>query len=365
MTKMLFHASGHDAPVLYEGARGFWAGHGALRCIKGHETLGRGLAAHVLHRFSGGFMAFKLDFEFQSGDGRTKIHAVEWMPDDGEIRAVLQIVHGMVEFIERYDDFASYMADRGFLVVGHDQLGHGKSVTRAENYGYFCEKNGNGVLLADIHALRQMTENEYPGIPYFIMGHSMGSFLVRQYICSCASGLSGAVIMGTGTQPIPLLSFGRGLCKLIAVFRGWHHRSRLIDAMAFGSYNSRFKPARTGREWLTRDERVVDKYVSDKRCSFMFTLNGYYNLFYSIAEASKTKNIERMPKELPVFLVSGGQDPVGGFGKGVDKVRKSFEKAGMQDLTWVIYSDDRHEILNELDRDKVYRDISAWLGIRL
>lgn len=306
-------------------------------------------------------MAIKSEFTFDSADGRTKIHAVEWKPEHVEVKGVLQIFHGMVEFIDRYEEFAEFLTEQGFFVTGHDHLGHGLSITSKEDYGFFREKNGNQAVLEDAHHLRQLSEKKYPGVPYFILGHSMGSFLLRQYLCLYGEGLKGAVIMGTGTQPALALKLGKGLCKAMAAIFGWHYRSWLIDRMAFGGYNKHFKPARTSADWLTKEEAVVDRYLADERCTFRFTLNGYYNLFYSIEEASKESNLRKMPLDLPVLFVAGKEDPVGNFGTGVEQVRKQFQSVGMQDVTQILYETDRHEILNETDRETVYQDVYDWM----
>lgn len=310
-------------------------------------------------------MAMKREFTFDSGDGRTKLHGVEWKPEDGKICGVLQIFHGMVEYIERYEEFAEFLTEKGFAVIGNDHLGHGASVVSEEEFGYFCEQDGNKTVLGDLHRLYLATAKQYPGVPYYILGHSMGSFLLRQYLCRYGRELDGAIIMGTGTQPLMTLRFGQRLCRFLAELRGWHYRSALIDRMAFGGYNKHFQPARTDKDWLTKDEQIVDAYRADKRCSFVFTLNGYYNLFVSIEDASKKENLRRMPKDLPILFVSGAEDPVGGFGKGVEQVRKDFQEAGMEDVTWVLYENDRHEILNETDRGTVFKDLYAWLYVRV
>lgn len=309
-------------------------------------------------------MSVKREFTFTSGDGRTKIHAVEWRPEKGEICGVLQIFHGMVEFIERYEDTAEYLTERGFVVVGNDHLGHGGSIASKEDYGFFCENDGNETVLGDLRKLHEKTRKKWPKVPYFILGHSMGSFLLRQYLFRYGDELDGAVVMGTGTQPAAALQMGKKLCTLFAKLRGWHYRSRLVDSLAFGGYNKHFRPARTDKDWLTKDGRIVDAYLADERCTFRFTVNGYYNLFTSIEEAGKQENLERMPKDLPVLFMSGAEDPVGGFGKGVEQVRRQFEAAGMQDVTWILYENDRHEILNETDRETVLRDLYAWLYVR-
>ncbi|MBQ8185071.1 MAG: alpha/beta fold hydrolase [Lachnospiraceae bacterium] len=310
-------------------------------------------------------MGTKREFTYDSMDGKTKVHAIEWKPEGEEIAGVLQMVHGMTEYIDRYDAFARFLTEKGFVVVGHDHLGHGRTAASAEDYGYFHETDGNTMLLADIDRLRKLTQEQYPDAPYFVLGHSMGSFLIRQYLCIHGEGLAGAVVMGTGAQPMAILKLGQMVCKLQAKISGWRCRSKLVYGMAFGSYNKRFQPARTPYDWLTKDTEIVDAYAASEWCTFRFTLNGYYNLFRSIQQASLKENLEKMPKELPVLFVSGAKDPVGNFGKGVEQVRKQFEEAGMKDLTWILYEDDRHEILNETDREKVYQDIYAWLYVRM
>lgn len=301
----------------------------------------------------------KEHFTYHSNDHVTEIHAIRWIPE-GKVRAVLQISHGMVEFIDRYDEFAAYLAERGILVTGNDHLGHGDSVRSDEYHGYFADKDGNKTLLRDIHRLRRLTQRKYPDVPYFLLGHSMGSFLVRQYLCIYGEGLAGAIIMGTGWQPRIATQFGMALTTAMAKVLGWHYRSLLVDAMAFGSYNGKFgKPG--GKEWLSRDKENVRAYKQEKYCRFRFTLNGYYNLFYSIYTLSFENFLDGMPRSLPVLFVSGDDDPVGQFGKGVMKVYRQFLQMGMTKVKCRLYPQDRHEILNEVDRKDVYGDIYYWM----
>lgn len=305
-------------------------------------------------------MAKEEQFRFTSNHGEIKCHGVRWVPD-GEVRAVLQISHGMAEHVERYREFAGYMADRGVLVVGHDHLGHGDSVKSREDYGFFAEENGNQILIADLRKVFHMTKRAYKDVPYVLLGHSMGSFLVRQYLCSYGAELDGAVICGTGYQPAIIPRLGRTICKAQARQHGWHYRSVLLRQMCFGSYNQRFVPNRTSSDWLCRDQAVVDEYEQDPRCGFDFTLNGYYNLFICLSKIIRKDYLERMPRELPVFFIAGEEDPVGDFGKGVRRVEKLFRKTGMKDVECKMYPGDRHEILNELDKGQVYEDVWSWM----
>lgn len=306
----------------------------------------------------------KQEFTYLSANGKTQIHAIEWIPD-GEVKAVLQISHGMVEYIDRYDDFAKYLTENGFYVVGNDHLGHGASVNSDDEHGFFGDPNGNGWVIRDIQKLREMTEEKYPEKPYFMLGHSMGSFLLRQYLTRFGKGLSGAIIMGTGQQPSGVLRLGKTICRSIAAFRGWTYRSSFVNNMAFGSYNKQFEPARTPFDWLSRDEKNVDKYMADPWCTFMFTVNAYYQMFNGIERAQDPKNIAKIPKDLPVLFVSGQDDPVGAQGKGVEEVFAAYKNAGIQNLSKKLYPGYRHEILNELEKETVYADLLEWMDVQI
>lgn len=305
----------------------------------------------------------KRHFYYQSKDNATQIHAIEWIPD-GTIRAVLQISHGMVEYIDRYDEFARFLNERGFYVVGQDHLGHGESVQSDEDHGYFHDRDGNECVIGDIHELHRITAEKYPDIPYFLLGHSMGSFLTRQYIKTHGEGLAGVILMGTGSQPLPLIKLGKLLCRMTAAVKGWNYRSQFVNNMAFGGYNRRFRPARTPMDWISRNEQNIDSYLKDPWCTFVFTVNGYYHMFRGMEQLHKTENFQRIPRSLPVFFVAGAEDPVGDFGKGVERVYRKYKDGGMQDVSIKLYPNDRHEILNETDRKEVYEDLERWLEER-
>ncbi|MCI9297079.1 MAG: alpha/beta hydrolase [Lachnospiraceae bacterium] len=307
-------------------------------------------------------MAKKEYFTFLSSDKKTKIHGVSWTPESGEYTAVLQICHGMTEYVERYQEFAAYMTEHGYLVVGHDHLGHGDSVRSREDWGYIADERGEQYMIADIHKVRKITQRENPGLPYFILGHSMGSYLLRKYITRYGEGLSGAIIVGTGSVPDVVLKTGMRTAECIALLKGWRHRSRLMEKLVFSGSFRKFSMGSEDPEnnWLTKDVSRIEKYYGEPRCSFHFTLNGFYNVMKVVSFDNQMKYMNRIPKDLPIVLLSGENDPVGDLGRGVKRVEKQLRKAGIQDLYCKLYANDRHEILNETDRDVVYGDILAW-----
>lgn len=311
------------------------------------------------------FRDMKNEFYFPSKDGNTEIHTIEWKPE-GEVKAVLQMCHGMVEYIDRYDEFAQYLCERGFYVVGNDHLGHGKSIQSKAEYGFFHEKYGNACVVADMHTLRVRTAKKYPDVPYFMLGHSMGSIMLRQYIQMYGGGLSGALLLGVvAEQPPVALHFGRCLCRMIALVRGWHYRSKLVDKVVTGSFNKKYKPARTRADWVTSDMEKLDAYVADPLCSFVFTVNAYYHMLGGMLKMQKKESVFMIPKTLPIVFAAGTDDPVGGYGKGVRRIYEKYKAAGIRDVTLRLYSGDRHELLNETDRKQVTQDLHHWMEDRI
>ena len=305
-------------------------------------------------------------FSMVSSDGHTVLHGYVWTPEEGEVKAVVQLVHGMVEYIERYEELANYLTQNGYAVVGYDHLGHGSSVEREEDYGYFAKKDGHNLLVKDIRRLYTHMKKVYQTVPYFILGHSMGSFLLRRYFMIYGGeGVQGAIIMGTGKQPYFVPLFGIGVAKVIKAIKGERYRSTFIDQMAFGSYNRGIKEKRTDKDWLTRDEEQVDRYVAHQWCNFIFTVSAYEDLFHTLCSIEKRKNKKRIPKEVPVLLIAGKEDPVGNCGKGVKKLYHEYISLGVKDVALKLYEEDRHEILNELDRETVFQDILSWIEKRM
>ena len=307
------------------------------------------------------------NFTFLSNDGKTAVHAVKWTPDSGEYRAILQITHGMVEFIERYLPFAEFLTENGYMVVGHDHIGHGQSVVSKEDWGYFCAGSPSDVLVADMHKLRSLIQEENKGVPYFMMGHSMGSFMLRKYLAYHNENLRGAIIMGTGFIPVNMSGLALKLTALVSKLRGEKHRSKLLESLAFGADYKGFDMTGTvpQNSWLTKDVAIVETYYKEPRCTYKFTANGYKGLFEAVNFSCDPKNATKLPKHLPLFIVSGAQDPVGGLGKGVKDTYDMYKEAGALDLTYKLYEEDRHEILNETDRELVFEDILAWMNVRI
>ena len=306
-------------------------------------------------------MIQKKEFYFDSRDGKHKIHAIQWIPEVKAPVCIMQIVHGMAEYIDRYDEFARYMADKGILVVGDDHLGHGKSVAPGEPYGYFCKEDAPTVLVRDEHRLKKIMQKRYEGVPYIILGHSMGSFITRNYLLRYGAGIDGVIIVGTGMQPKVVLRFGIALSSLVGALLGEKHVSRFIDKMSFGVYNKRIASPKTSFDWLSRNEDNVRRYLDDPMCGFIFTANGFQTLFKLIYNLHDEAKLKQMPKNLPVFFLAGEDDPVGNYGRDVKQVCESFKELGMENVQMKLYPKDRHEILNEVDREDIYGDIYRWV----
>ena len=308
----------------------------------------------------------KEEFYFASSDCKSRIHAVRYMPDqEADIRCVVQIVHGMAEYVERYEEFAAFLTERGCVVTGEDHLGHGKSVGEAGGFGYFCEQDPATVLVRDVHRLKKLTQALYPQIPYVIMGHSMGSFITRNYMYRYGTGIDGAVIMGTGMQPKAVLALSKVFAGIQRMCFGQRHVSRFIDKLAFGAYNKKIQNPATSFDWLSRDEERVDRYLADPDCGFPFTVNGFGALFTLVSRLYSPENLKAVPKKLPVLMISGDADPVGDYGKGVRKAYDSLKTAGLEDISLKLYQGGRHELLNESNRTQVMEDVYAWVESRV
>lgn len=278
-----------------------------------------------------------------------------------DIRGILQISHGMCEYIERYEEFIDYMTSQGILVFGNDHLGHGNSINSDDDLGYFAPKNGWKCLVNDLKFLSDMIKDKYPYVPFFILGHSMGSFLLRAYISKYGSDLTGIIISGTGGIN-PLAGFGEFLTTKMSKIKGSRYRSKLFNKIFFHGFNKGIKDDLSTFAWLTHDKLIVDKYTNDFKCNYIFTLNGFLNLIKVQRLTTDKAWTDTVPKELPILIISGDKDPVGNWGKGVTSTYNNLVKANIVDITLKLYKDGRHEMLNEINRFEVFDDIEKWMN---
>ncbi len=300
----------------------------------------------------------RTDFWYDS-KGMGKIHGCRWTPEV-KVKAVVQIVHGIAEFVERYDTFAEFLNSHGILVVAEDHMGHGQSISGGSIQGYF--HGGWFTAVADTYQLLEDTRKEFPDVPYILFGHSMGSFFARTILCKYPdSGISAAIICGSGWQPafaLPaLVKVIDGICKK----NGEEKPNETLQGLIFGSYNKKVEHVRTPFDWLTRDNAIVDAYIAHPLCGFTASAGLLREMMKGIHYIEQPKNLAAMRKDLPVFFIAGKDDPVGSYGKGIEKCVAEFKKAGMTDVFMKLYPLCRHEILNELNKEEVFEDILKWI----
>ena len=301
-------------------------------------------------------------FTFKTSDG-TNIFTYKWMPDEASsIRGIVQIAHGMAEHAGRYERFAEVLTKAEYSVYANDHRGHGKTTDSQEEIGYFADENGWGKTIEDMHTLTGIVKKENPNKPLFLFGHSMGSFLSRHYSMLYANELSGLILSGTGGDPGIIGKIGLFIAKVNAKFYGKKAKSEIMNKLSFGSFNGAFKPNRTDYDWLSRDSAEVDKYIKDPWCGAVFTAGFFCDMLEGIGYINKKENIAKIPENLPIYIFSGTKDPVGANTKGAIQVYKAFKKADIIDLEIKFYEEGRHEMLNEINRDEVFRDVIAWLN---
>lgn len=302
-------------------------------------------------------MKFSLrERRFPSATGLCDIRYRMWIPE--EAHAALQITHGMAEHIDRYDDFASFLAENGVLVYGNDIASHGKSIKDGVPKGYFGDQNGWDAVVQDMRTLRDLVKADYPGIPFILFGHSMGSFLARTYAGRDGTDFDAFVFSGTAGGN-PVLGIAKWIAKREIKKTGGKEPSMTLFKMSFGSYNKAFKPNRTENDWLSRDNEKVDAYVADENCGFPFTAHAMYDVFTGLTEVSNSKWAARVPKR-PILLMSGACDPVGNNGKGVKQVYGWLKNTG-HNPELKLYEGGRHEMLNEINRADVYNDVLLFI----
>lgn len=309
-------------------------------------------------------MSDKTEFMMKSSNGCNPLHVITWCKSK-EPMAVVQLSHGMIEHIGRYEEFASFLAKRGFAVIGHDHVGHGKSVTSQEEWGYFSKENASELLVEDLHQVTKYAKETYPNVPLVLLGHSMGSFIARRYLMTYGNELQAAILLGTGNQHPLLVKAGLFLTKLEKLIHNENHRSKLLEFAMFGNYNKKIPNKRTSKDWLTKEIQIVDDYLKEAACTFNFTVNGYETLLKTVDYVIQPKNINKIPKELPILISSGDCDPVGEYGKAVKKAYLKMKEAGCKHVTLKLYENDRHELLNETDREQIYEDIYKFISCQI
>ncbi len=306
------------------------------------------------------------EFDFPSANDGIPVKVREWTPNVAEPRALIQLVHGMGEHIARYEPFARYLADLGFVVFGNDHLGHGQTARTPEEIGHFADHHGWDDLVEDMRTLMAIERDRYPGLPCFLYGHSMGSFLARTYVIRHPDiHLDGMLLSGTNFMPRIATTVGLTLFSASRLLFGPRSRPVRLDKMIFGGYNRLFAPERTPRDWLTRDHAIVDMYMGDPLCGFVFTSAAFQDLMRGLIEIVRKDRIQQMDPALPVFLLCGEFDTVGGCGEGVRLTAEAFTKAGLRRPDVRVFPGARHEILNETNRDEVFGVVRDWLEDRL
>ena len=291
--------------------------------------------------------------------GAGQLHVCRWEPETAP-HGIVQIVHGIAEHVMRYDGFARYLNSQGYLVVAEDHMGHGGSIGHGCTKGYF--KGGWNSAIKDVYNLMQQTKEAFPNLPYILFGHSMGSFMARTFLIDYPeSGISACIICGTAWMPEAVLLAGHHACYAVCKKDGEEAPSKILEKLAFGSYNNGFDHPRTPNDWVNRDPREVDAYIADPWCGFTASAGLYRDMMGGIRYNQRKQNLAKMQKDLPVHFVAGGDDPVGNNGKGVRKAANAFRTAGMQQVSCRIYPLCRHEILREINRDEIFEDITQWL----
>lgn len=302
------------------------------------------------------------ELTFRSADEVTTIHGYCWKPE-GRPKAIVHICHGMVEYIERYEELAEQLCNQGYVVFGADTLGHGKSVVNKNCFGYFGEHNGNWKLLSDMVILQGLAKRAYPGLPYYMLGHSFGSLMVREFVERFPDSVDGMILMGALHRSNGTAMMGKLMCKGIAMVKkeGYRYRSTFLNDLAIGGMDKYFREEDLRNSWLSRDRNEVNQYNSKPECNFIFTVGAYRDMMLAFLEANSKKNLERLNKEMPILLMAGDKDPVGNFGRGPKRLYKIYKALGLE-CRIRIYKDNRHELIHDSDRKQVYKDLIKWLN---
>lgn len=300
----------------------------------------------------------KKQFEYKGRDGNN-IHVYNWKIEN-ETRGIVQIFHGMAEHGGRYEEFATFLNNKGYEVYADDHRGHGKSVISIDDLGFIGKDGFNG-MVEDEKILTDLIKKENPRTPIFIFAHSMGSFLAQEFITKYGNEIDGVILSGSSGKfglDVKLAAF---LAKIQLSLLGDKTPAKLLDNLSFGNYNKKITNPITKFDWLSRDENEVYKYNKDKYCGTLFPLRFYYEFFTALAKLHRKEKLKKIPKNLPIYILAGSFDPVGNYGKNVKKLKRKYEEMGIKKVKMKLYAGARHEIINELNREEVYNDIYIWL----
>jgi len=291
--------------------------------------------------------------------------SVRAFPAPRRPRALLLVAHGMTEHALRYARLAGFLAERGVATRAPDHRGHGLSAGGAAGLGFMAERGGFLRVLADLAGIAEEMRRDAPALPLFVLGHSMGSFLVQGLIARKGSLFSGAVLSGTAGPGNPLLLPGLAIGALTRALRGPRARSPFLASVATGSFNAAFKPARTPFDWLSRDPAEVDAFMRDPLCGYVCSVSYYIDIVEGLRYIHRKDVMARIPRKLPILLASGSEDPVGAAPGTLDRLFEAYRRLGIEDVEKRVYPGARHEILNEINRDEVMADVASWLEARI
>ena len=297
---------------------------------------------------------------FPSSDGKHNLNAEIYEPNDGKPVGVVQLSHGMADYVGRYRELAEFLTQNGYIFAGHCHLGHGKGVLDKSELGFFAKRGGDKLVISDLGKMNAILHARYPDLPVYLLGHSMGSFIARIYTARHPDTVKGLIIHGTG-GPKRALVFGKALVAALSLFCGKKHRSPFVKSLTSKGYNSKFPKEEGENAWLTRDGKIAGAKALDEYANFPFTLAGYADLFRFVGKSNSKKWFNSYPKNLPTLIISGDMDPVGGFGEGVKDVYQRLIDGGNLCLTFKLYEGARHELFNEINRQEVFSDILTWL----
>ena len=280
-------------------------------------------------------------------------------------KGIVQIVHGMTEYALRYDYFAKKLCENGYIVYAHDQRGHGETSPKDEEKGYIADDEGFDILVENVKELTDVAKKENSNLPIILFGHSMGSFVSQRYIELYGNGIDGVILSGTNGKPDRITKLGILISKIEIMLKGRKAKSKLMDKLSFGDFNSNFKPTRTDYDWLCSVNEEVDKYIESPVCGFICSTSFYYDLIRGLWKINKKENLNNIPKNLPIYIFAGDKDPVGKFGKGIVKLYDTYKSIGIYNLNYKLYSNGRHEMLNENNKDEVIKDLLDWINNKI